>query len=73
MGKLSQSGNLEKLTSELDALGFDIRQGNFESVSWAGHSYNLGTLRQENKPDQAGILVILDDDGNLIAKMEARG
>lgn len=73
IGKLAQEGKLNQLSNEIDALGFDINQTSFESISWAGRGYNLGTVKDENDPNRIAMLLILDDDGNLIAKMEAKG
>lgn len=73
IGKLTKNGKLGELSSELGDLGFDINYAHFESVSWSGKSYTIATLRDENKPNQAAMLLILDDEGNLITKMEAKG
>jgi hypothetical protein len=73
MRKLSMDNKLETLSTELEALGLNIGHAHFESVSWSGRKYNLGTLKNERNSSQAAMLLILDDDGNLIAKMEARG
>jgi hypothetical protein len=73
VAQLSKNGKLEQLTNEISSTGFDVNQANFESVCWLGHRYNLAILRDEKKPNQTGMLLVLDDAGNLIAKMEAKG
>ena len=73
MDSLSKNGALESLSNELSLMGYDISHAIFDSVRWADHHYNLVTLRSKTSSKQVGMLLILDDSGNLIAKMEAKG
>jgi hypothetical protein len=57
--------------NQVEAEGFNLEEGLFESVIWGENVLNLVTLSSVNQDHD--LVVILDDVGNLIRSLDAKG